>query len=174
MAARSLTSHLNAVVHISLIYFLALFAGINAKFRVYVFLAPRVTWTGDEKADVFFAVLFVAFATQPIQSIEIMYYLPADATKEIKRRLRNGADIVIVPHARTQMMDRCIDDLEVSTAIRSGVVSTPAELKDDEYRYKIESNLNGGIAVVLEMPEENPNIIIITTFRPKKKNTRKL
>lgn len=99
-----------------------------------------------------------------------MYYSPADATREIKRRLLNGAEVVFIPHAEVQMCERHIDGQEVVTVIKSGTVRTPGELQDSEYRYKIESNLNRGIAVVVEIPEDNPNLIVITTFRPRKKN----
>jgi hypothetical protein len=98
-----------------------------------------------------------------------MYYSPTDATREIKKRLRNGAEVIFTPHAEDQMCDRRIDGQEVVTAIKSGVVRTPGEFKDNEYRYKIESNLSGGIAVVVEIPEDDPNIVVITTFPLKKK-----
>jgi hypothetical protein len=111
---------------------------------------------------------------KPIQSIEIMYYSPAEATREIKKRIRNGAVIVFTTHLEDQMCDRHIDGQEVETAIKSGSVRTPGELKNDEYRYKIESNLNGGIAVVVEIPEDDPSVIVITTFRPPKKKIRRV
>lgn len=99
-----------------------------------------------------------------------MYYSPADATREIKKRLRNGAAIIFIQHAEDQMCARHIDGQEVETAIKSGTVRTPGELKDGEYRYKIESSLSGGIAVVVEIPKDDPNVVVITTFAlPKKK-----
>jgi len=99
-----------------------------------------------------------------------MYHSPADATREIKKRLRNGAEIIFTQHAEDQMCDRHIDGQEVKTAIKSGVVRTPGEFNNDEYSYKIESNLCGGIAVVVGIPEDNPALVVITTFSlPKKK-----
>lgn len=79
---------------------------------------------------------------------------------------------MFIPHARDRKIERHIDDLEATTALRSGTVCTPGELKDGEYRYKVESNLNGGIAVVVEIPENNPDLIVITAISLKKKKRR--
>ena len=93
-----------------------------------------------------------------------MYYSPNDATNEIKKRLNDGGQVVFIPHAEVQMYKRHIDGQEVMSALRSGVVRTPGELKNSEYRYKVESNLNGGIAVAVEIPEDTPNLIVVTVF----------
>ena len=99
-----------------------------------------------------------------------MYYSPSDATNAIKNRLKNGGQVVFISHAEKQMRKRHIDGQEVMSALRSGVVRTPGELKYSEYRYKVESNLNGGIAVAVEIPEDTPNLIIVTVFPlPKRK-----
>lgn len=95
-----------------------------------------------------------------------MYYSPNDATNEIKKRLRNGGDVVFIRHAEDQMCERNIDGQEVMVALRSGVVRTSGELVKGEYRYKVESNLNGGIAVAVEIPEGAPNVIVVTVFSP--------
>lgn len=93
-----------------------------------------------------------------------MYYSPSDATNEIKKRLRHGGVVVFTRHAEDRMSERHIDGLEVMTALRSGTVRTPGELKDGEHRYKVESSLNGGIAVVVEIPESNSDLIAITVM----------
>jgi hypothetical protein len=99
-----------------------------------------------------------------------MYYSPSDATREIKKRLHSGAEIIFIEHAEDQMCARHIDGQEVMTALKSGTVRMPGEIKNGEYRYRIESNLNGGVVVVVEIPDEDPNVIVITTFPlPKKK-----
>lgn len=98
-----------------------------------------------------------------------MYYSPNDATNEIKKRLRNGGVVVFIPHAEVQMCKRKIDGQEVVATLLSGVVRTPGELIKGEYRYKVESNLNGGIAVAVEIPEDDPKVIVITVFRPTKR-----
>lgn len=101
-----------------------------------------------------------------------MYYSPSDATNEIKKRLRNGGVVVFVHHAEDRMSERHIDDQEAMTALKSGAVCTPGELKDGEYRYKVESSLNGGIAVVVAIPENNPDLIAITAMSLKKRKSR--
>lgn len=101
-----------------------------------------------------------------------MYYLPADATNEIKKRLRESGQVVFIQHAEGRMCKRDIDDQEAVMALRSGAVRVPGELKDGEYRYKVESNLNGGIMVVVEIPEGNLIIIAITVMSSKKRKRR--
>lgn len=93
-----------------------------------------------------------------------MYYSSNDATNEIKKRLKSGGQVVFIPHAEVQMCKRHIDGQEVIAALRSGVVRTPGELTKGEYRYRVESNLNGGIAVAVEIPEDDPNLIVVTVF----------
>lgn len=105
-----------------------------------------------------------------------MYYSPAEATREIKNRLRSGGKIIFTAHAEEQMQlfDRCIDGQEVTAAIRSGAVRKAGEEINGEYRYRIESNLNGGIAVIVEIPDGNLFVIVITTFRQIKKKLKKV
>jgi len=103
-----------------------------------------------------------------------MYYSPQDATKEIKNRLRNGGRIIFTYHAEDEMDDDCIDDLEITAAIKSGSVRNAGKEKDGEYTYKIESNLSGGIAVIVAIPDEEPNVIVVTTFRQPGKKLKKV
>lgn len=93
-----------------------------------------------------------------------MYYPPHEASREIKSRLKQGGVIVFTPHAEKQMLKRRIDAQEVNTAIRSAFVSTAGEQVRGEYRYKLASNLSGGLYVVVELPDDNPDIIIVTIF----------
>lgn len=98
-----------------------------------------------------------------------MCYSPSDATNEIKRRIKNGGEVVFIPHLEERMNERHIDGLDVMTCLRSGVVRKVAEIIDNECRYKVESNLNGNIAVVVEIPDDNPCVVVITTFKLKNK-----
>lgn len=101
-----------------------------------------------------------------------MYYSPSDATNEIKKRLRNFGEVVFIPHANDQMDARVIDDLEATMALRSGAVRTPGELRNGEYRYIVESDLNG-VAVVVEIPDASPNLIVITVIKLNKRKRRR-
>lgn len=68
------------------------------------------------------------------------------------------------------MLDRDIDGQEVMAAMKSGIVRNAGELSKEGYSYKIESSLSGGIAVVVGIPEDDPSLVVITTFAlPKKK-----
>lgn len=78
---------------------------------------------------------------------------------------------MFIQHANDRMGERDIDDQEATMALRSGAVLTPGESNNGEYRYKVESNLNG-VAVVVEIPEDNPNLIVITAIALKKRKRR--
>lgn len=103
-----------------------------------------------------------------------MYYSPQDATREIRVRLRNGGVIIFTYHGEDEMFDDCIDDQEINTAIRNGSVREAGKEEGGEYRYKIETNLSGGIAVVVEIPDGNPHVIVVTTFRQPGKKLKKV
>lgn len=79
---------------------------------------------------------------------------------------------MFIQHSEDRMCERHIDDQEAVMALRSGAVRVSGELKDGEYRYKVESNLYGGIMVVVEIPEDNPNVIAITAMSSKKRKRR--
>ena len=62
-----------------------------------------------------------------------MYYSPKEATREIKRRLREGGTIVFTYHGEDEMDDDFIDDQEITAAIRSGSVREAGREQDGEY-----------------------------------------
>jgi len=103
-----------------------------------------------------------------------MYYSPQEATNEIRRRLRDGGAIIFTYHAEDEMEDDFIDDQEITAAIRSGSVREKGREESGEFTYKIETKLNGGIAVVVAIPDDDPNVIVVTTFRQLGKKLKKV
>lgn len=79
---------------------------------------------------------------------------------------------MFIQHAEGRMWERDVDDQEAVMALRSGAVRVAGEQKDGEYRYKVESNLNGGITVVVEIPEGDFVVIAITVMNSKKRKRR--
>lgn len=94
---------------------------------------------------------------------------PSEATKEVKKRMKFNASVVFTRHATERMLERNIDDTEVYACLRSGVVKTSPELRSNDYHYRVESNLHGGITVLVVIPSDDPNIILVTVLPRKKK-----
>jgi len=94
-----------------------------------------------------------------------MCYSPSDATNEIKKRLSAGSqNVYFCSHAQDRMYQRDIDDKQIISALRSGRVVAVENTENGECRYKVQSNLNGGITVMVEIPCASSNIIVITTW----------
>lgn len=98
-----------------------------------------------------------------------MYYNPADATKEIKKRAKNSENVAFTEHAEDQMQERQINTNEVLRALRSGVVRNAGEVGDHgDYCYRVEAQMGKEtLMAVVCIPEDDPSLLVITAFRKK-------
>lgn len=100
-----------------------------------------------------------------------MYYNPADATREIKSRANDSANVAFTDHAEIQMQARQIDTRDALRTLRSGVVHDPGEIGEHgDYCYRVEAQMAKEILTVVAcIPEDDPSLLVITAFRKSKR-----
>ena len=95
-----------------------------------------------------------------------MYYTPADATREIRRRIEIGG-MQITIHATEQMADRDIDRNDVKKCLKHGSVISAdfnAGHQDWTYRVSRRMNLQTTLIVVVALPDDDPINLVVTAF----------
>ena len=93
----------------------------------------------------------------------------AKAQKVIRERAARSEQIVAVPHALTRMRARHIDFLDMQRCLRGGKVTkgpyVPPDSLTDEWRYDVESIIDGEwLRVVVELPDDPPDVIVVTVI----------
>lgn len=85
------------------------------------------------------------------------------AKKLVLEILANGA-VTYSRHAREEMADDDLAELDVTNVLRAGRMKMPAEFEHGSWRYRIET---ASMAVVIAFDSET-HVIVVTAWRYKK------
>ena len=93
----------------------------------------------------------------------------SDAHQVIRERAARSELTVLVPNAIVQMREHGIDFMDVHRCLRRGKTVrgpyAPPDSETDDSRYDVEAIVNGDwLRVVVELPDESPDVIVVTVL----------
>lgn len=91
----------------------------------------------------------------------------AQLQARIRRLAQDSACVFILDHARLRMQERRVNDMEVLTCLREGVVQRPAKLDEKLGEVRVRMDHFGSarnLSVVVELSDADPDVLVVTVM----------
>ena len=99
--------------------------------------------------------------------ISVYQMTNAQLQARVHRLAQNSGCVFILEHAQLRMQERRVNDVEVLTCLREGVVQRPAKVngKTGEVRVRLgHFGSSRNLSVVVELSDLEPDVLVVTVM----------